>query len=706
MFCTEAKKLNPFLGTGKYIPYSYPTLSNFYYEYSLCTRIPPSPLHSSILSPSPSLHEIQSLIAQGADVNARDNFKRTPLFHAYNNPEITRILLENGAKVEDVFDFDHYSIMEVAVRGGNIEVMKLLLSTGVHVDYGSRRDGLTVFYVAAFNNQVEMMRFLKERGANVDFDKRGRNYTPLMVAAQRGNLEIVKELIKLGADVNRIGHAGATPLRCAVLSNELDCVIALIEAGAKLESTPYNSITSAILKGHDQIARYLLDQVAGFSAKSIAHTVLYLETQSMDYPLFHSAAMFGNATILRFLKATREVDVNEEVAGCTPAYLATLNNSNIDALEALIEMGADINLNSPFPVLHTTMVYQMEETFNPSNIERIVKLGGKVDMLRINTRPQYHAYDRLRYGDDFSPLQTALLENKLKFVKALINAGASLTVKKESGHMAIHCCESGEALQMMLDAGASIDVGDPLFETFIHRCSALPLLNNVLKKILELGLADPDTRNSAGETPLFTKILPNFCALLDAGASMYIVDNSGQNILHFTAAYEDLFKELKFRNMDFGVLAHGKNDAGETALHKAATYGDPETVEELIKSGFDVNAQDSGSTPLFYCSDRTFPVLLKHGADLQHVSQDGRTVLHHIAVNTDTGAQRYISVVKMMVKAGVRTDVTDKDGKTPMELMIPSWQRYDYQERVFGDYVELAALLLGINYFLLFFICF
>ncbi|KAI9273608.1 ankyrin repeat-containing domain protein [Sporodiniella umbellata] len=57
--------------------------------------------------------------------------------------------------------------------------------------------------------------------------------TPLLVASAKGNTDMVKELIKWGADVNNpVGDiVGNKPLHLAVISNNFDTVLTLLEAG-------------------------------------------------------------------------------------------------------------------------------------------------------------------------------------------------------------------------------------------------------------------------------------------------------------------------------------------------------------------------------------------------------------------------------------------------------------------------------------------
>ncbi|EIE85156.1 hypothetical protein RO3G_09866 [Rhizopus delemar RA 99-880] len=57
--------------------------------------------------------------------------------------------------------------------------------------------------------------------------------TPLLIASASGNTELVKILIKYGADVNNpVGDiVGNTPLHLAVVSNNVDTVLTLLENG-------------------------------------------------------------------------------------------------------------------------------------------------------------------------------------------------------------------------------------------------------------------------------------------------------------------------------------------------------------------------------------------------------------------------------------------------------------------------------------------
>lgn len=86
-----------------------------------------------------------------------------------------------------------------------------------------------------------------------------------------------------------------------------------------------------------------------------------------------------------------------------------------------------------------------------------------------------------------------------------------------------------------------------------------------------------------------------------------------------------------------GANIHARNLKGSTALHTAAKAGFNRVVELLIKNGAEVDAEDNfGNTPLFMGISsgikkqerllKSIACLLKHGANVHHVSKQGKTV--------------------------------------------------------------------------------
>ncbi len=74
-----------------------------------------------------------------------------------------------------------------------------------------------------------------EAGARVEETNPG-HFTPLLVASQRGMAGLVRALIARGADLDAQDlEIGRWPLLCAALGAHLECAVALMEAGARLD---------------------------------------------------------------------------------------------------------------------------------------------------------------------------------------------------------------------------------------------------------------------------------------------------------------------------------------------------------------------------------------------------------------------------------------------------------------------------------------
>ena len=152
-----------------------------------------------------SVEEIIRLIHEGADVNVididslipltieeivrignesesgndLDKGEMTPLMYAAKsnpNPEVIRVLIENGADVKAATKIGWTPFMYAAMSNSNPEVLRVLIENGADVNAVTRVRATPLIYAVKYNSNPDIIRVLIENGADVDIvDSRNRN---------------------------------------------------------------------------------------------------------------------------------------------------------------------------------------------------------------------------------------------------------------------------------------------------------------------------------------------------------------------------------------------------------------------------------------------------------------------------------------------------------------------------------------------------
>lgn len=194
---------------------------------------------------------VQRELAAGADATAANVFGATPMMlaAARGDAAVIRLLLDAGADVESRNDEGQTALMVVA-RTGALDAAQLLLRRGADVHARESWGGQTALMWAAAQSQPQMIRLLVRAGARVDERSTVRDWqrrvtaegrpkdlyrgglTPLLFAAREGCIDCLDALLDAGADIDLDDPDGTTALIMALLNRHWDTAQFLIEAGA------------------------------------------------------------------------------------------------------------------------------------------------------------------------------------------------------------------------------------------------------------------------------------------------------------------------------------------------------------------------------------------------------------------------------------------------------------------------------------------
>ena len=250
-----------------------------------------TPLH--IAAAYGTVATIKTLIGKGADVNAMNRRKSTPLAWALYDEARVKLLLTHGADVNARLVDGTPILRQAAMLGNSNRVLQLLLDKNANPNIGTAT-GLTPLMAAANRGNVEAMQMLIAKGAKPDAKNAG-GASALVFAAGSGQPAAVQLLLEKGADPNTKTKRGETALNAAATQGVEESVRLLIARGAKVNTQDergYSPLMHAAASDAVPVATVKLLLASG------ADTKLTAEYESTAASL---AAKRGDTEIARML---------------------------------------------------------------------------------------------------------------------------------------------------------------------------------------------------------------------------------------------------------------------------------------------------------------------------------------------------------------------------------------------------------------------
>ena len=296
-----------------------------------------------------NIEAVNQHLEVGADVNARENNKWTPLHYAAfgGHKEVVELLIAKGADVNldqtDVYDFsyDGRTPLDVASQYKETEIADFIR------EHGGKSGAEDSLHVAVWVRNIEAVKQHLASGVNVNA-KIKHGSTPLHNAAKEGHNEIAELLIAGSAEVNAKDNYGKTPLHRAVQEGYMEIVELLIAKGADVNATNMYRITPL-----DVAEEFNLSELASILRKHGGKTKKELEAAELGVSVEHlprisihdaagAAGRKGNMeAVKQHLAAGKDVDARDKQDKTPLQHAAYWGHKEI--AELLIAKGADIN---------------------------------------------------------------------------------------------------------------------------------------------------------------------------------------------------------------------------------------------------------------------------------------------------------------------------------------------------------------------------
>jgi len=376
-----------------------------------------------------NLSAVQTLLADGADINAKDTIYGTTVLMwaaAKGHSEVVELLLEKGTEVNAALNDGRTALWQASWKG-RTEIVKLLLTAGADVDakgefsLGVRWDtGWSGWSTDAQSIVAETMKKSREAALNASSKTKTVHVTPLFMASRNGHIEVVKLLLEAGADVNfEVKDAdgeSCTPYIMAKEMDRKDIMQLLKKAGAKESEADVSDNNTE-------------------SAKPAKNA-----NEDKDAQLLQ-AAKYGNLPAVQALLANgADVNAKETTYGATALIIAS-QNGHTEIVKLLLEKGADVN--AKVTTYGAGALYAASQNGHTEVVKLLLEKGADVNVKQT--------------VDGTTALMVASQNGHTDVVKLLLEKGADVNVRANNGFTALGVARDAgrtDVVQLLEKAGA------------------------------------------------------------------------------------------------------------------------------------------------------------------------------------------------------------------------------------------------------------
>nr|WP_253309278.1 ankyrin repeat domain-containing protein [Rickettsia endosymbiont of Ceutorhynchus assimilis] len=643
--------------------------------------------------------KVEDLIAQGANLEAKDNNDNTPLHNACNNGHfnVAKYLIEKGASLK-AKNKDNKTPLELADHKGYINIVEMIKQ----IQSGLDEELLS----AVKNGDPNKVDDLVSHGASLEVKDSNGN-TLLHYASQNGHLKVVEYLIEKGASLKAKNKDGNTPLDLAVKENikeflkkaqsglnkellavvngdDLNRVKALVSRGASLEAKDNSDNTplhNACNNGHVKVVEYLVEEGASLKVKN----------KDGETPLHVAAQHDSTLEVIEFILNRDLSGINDITNnGRTPLHLAIQGNKP-STVKLLLNKGANINAKDKDG--KTPLDLAMQEGYT-NIVEMIEQVQSDLDeglLTAVQDGNLNEAEDLVSRNANvnttdiysWTPLHWAAFEDRLEIARFLIKKGADINAAdkgpygKKPVHVAIEN-NSKDIIGFLLSKGVSINDTDKQGYTPLHYAAwrgRLEIAELLVDKGASINTADAST---AGKKPIHVAAENNSKSIIEflisKGVNVDEADKNGWAPLHYAAKFDQLEVAKFLIEKGANINAADTSTIGEKPIHVAAENNSKNIIEFLISKGVSVNDTDKdGRTPLYWASWNgrldVVEYLIGKGADISAKDKDGRNPLDVAKGHQYDNVVEYLQQAELQLNKQLLTAVQDGDFEKVKDLV-------------------------------------
>jgi len=450
-----------------------------------------------------------------------------------------------------------------AAMNGDLNAVRSLLSQKVDVNL-PQGDGMTALHWAAYKDDLQMAQALVDAGANVKAATRNGAITPITFAARNGNAAMIALFLKSGADANNTQANGTTILMDAALSGSADAVNVLLDHGANVNAKEkVNGQTAVMFAAWENRGAVIRALAAHKADLRVTTNVTKLERETLDEngnPINQTVndpdRIAGDPTPRRGAAGPQEPSANLIMGGLT-ALLIAARDGQLDAVQALVESGADVDQISAGDKSNPLIIAIANGHYGVAKY--LADHGADPNIVNIDGLSPLWATMNMRYAPvSWAPNPRTDQEiDSLILIADLLDHGANPNIQTLKRKLWFSPSSHDQTW------------ADPRNSTPFFRAAEASDVD-AMKLLVERG-ADPNLPNMIGTTPLMVAAGLGWVGNFSANAP-----GQWMNAVNFC--------------LDHGADINAADGKGYTALHGAAVRGDNEMIKFLVSKGAKIGA--------------------------------------------------------------------------------------------------------------------